>query len=233
MTLDQEYAQYQGQSVLVPGADPADRGQCFMWFDYVLHDVYGQPYFFSNGAIDIWDAPGVLLDTFDKIPYDPNMMIQKGDIVVYGTGVGSDFGHVDIAAQDGIGASYVGYDSNWGHNLTVHTVNHNDAYNQYILGVLRLKGENMPDVATADDVNLLTVGMSDLQIDANPNFKNNEGRPLRDVMKEVLNYPTSVDFRLRAQAYDGLQAQIADLKAQLADNTAPAAILAPGNYQVK
>lgn len=146
-TLDEEFAQYQSQSLLVLGADPSLRGQCFMVFDFVLHDVYGLPYFYAPGAIDIWETPGVLANSFDLIPYDPAMHIQKGDIVVYGTGVGSQFGHVDIAFQDGTGSNYVGIDSNWGGNLTLHQVNHNDKYNQFILGVLRFKGENMKPVS--------------------------------------------------------------------------------------
>jgi hypothetical protein len=45
----------------------------------------------------------------------------------------------------------VGYDSNWGHNLTVHTVNHNDSYNQYILGILRKKSNNGGDMPITDE----------------------------------------------------------------------------------
>lgn len=138
MTLDEEFAKYQGQGVLVPGQDESLRGQCFMWFDFVLHDVYGLPYFYAPGAIDIWNNPGWLLDHFDRIT---DGSIKKGDIVVFNQSVGSVYGHVDIAMQDGTWSSFLGSDSNWGFNKTVHFVNHVGA--QYVLGVLRLKGESV------------------------------------------------------------------------------------------
>lgn len=157
MTLQQEYDQYKGKSVLVPGdSDTLDAGQCFQWFDYILHDVYSLPYIYASGAINIWqDSESYSLKPyFDFIPYSPTMPIKAGDIVVYGTGVGSSFGHVSIAGQDGIGSNYVGYDSNWGHNLTVHTVNHNDSYNQYILGILRFKGNNGDDMPITKEMEM-------------------------------------------------------------------------------
>lgn len=150
MTLDQEFARYQGQSVLVPGQSEALRGQCFMWFDFVLHDVYALPYFYAQGAIDIWNNPGWLLDHFDKIS---DGSIKKGDIVVFNQSVGSIYGHVDIAMQDGSIDSFLGSDSNWGGNKTVHLVNH--IGRQYVLGSLRLKGNTMSDLVKGDIDNLL------------------------------------------------------------------------------
>lgn len=149
MTLDQEFARYQGQSVLVPGQSEALRGQCFMWFDFVLHDVYTLPYFYAQGAIDIWNNPGWLLDHFDKIS---DGSIKKGDIVVFNQSVGSIYGHVDIAMQDGSIDSFLGSDSNWGGNKTVHLVNH--IGRQYVLGSLRLKGSDM----SAEDQQYAKIG---------------------------------------------------------------------------
>lgn len=83
------------------------------------------------------------------------------------------------------------------------------------------EGVEMSDIATEEDVNDLTVGMSNLEASSNPNFENNVGRPLRDVIKEVLNYPTSQDFRLRASSYEADQKKIADLEAQLATGMPP------------
>jgi hypothetical protein len=140
MTLDQLYNQYKGETIpasLVGDSNASDDGQCFIWFDLVLNRVYGQPYFHATGAIDIWETPGVLLNTFKAIPYSPAMQIVVGDIVVYGTGVGSKFGHVSIAAQNGVGSSYVGYDSNWGDSKILQQIIHNDRFNATILGVLR------------------------------------------------------------------------------------------------
>lgn len=147
MSLDDEFNTYKGKGVLVPGQKEIYRGQCFQWFDFVLHDVYGLPYFYAPDAVNIWQNKGNynLGQYFNFIAYNPTMPIKKGDFVIYGPGVGSPSGHVSIALQDGQGNNYLGADTNWGHNLTVHAQPHNDTYNQYILGVLRLKGDNMPD----------------------------------------------------------------------------------------
>lgn len=143
--LDQEYQKYQGQAVLAPGGGAGNNGQCEQWFDLVLHDVYGQPYFYSQAAYQIWTNPGVLTNNFDRIPYSPSMVIQKGDFVIYSQNIGEGNGHVDVAAQNGIGSNYVGYDSNWGGKKNsagypiLWEVTHNDSYNQFIYGVLRFK----------------------------------------------------------------------------------------------
>lgn len=154
MTLDQWFQTYKGQSLLVGTTDESLRGQCFMAFDSVLHDVYHQPYFYAPAAIDIWETPGVLLENFDKIPFSQPMAVLKGDIVVYGVGVGTPDGHVSIVAQDGGGSNYIGYDSNWGDSKILQQITHNDTYNQYILGVLRWKGGDTMNAELAKDIYL-------------------------------------------------------------------------------
>lgn len=157
MTTDQLYSQYKGTSIpasLTGDKDPSDNGQCFIWFDLVLNQRFNLPFFHADGAIDIWLTPGSLVNNFTLIPYSPNMQILKDDIVVYGAGVGSKFGHVSIAAQNGIGSNYVGYDSNWGDTAKLATINHNDKYNSAILGVLRLKGSEAPVFNEGDRENI-------------------------------------------------------------------------------
>lgn len=100
-------------------------------------------------------------------------------------------------------------------------------WSEYIGKLKVIEGGDMPDIATQEDVNELTVGMSNLEVTANPNFINNVGRPLRDVITEVLNYPTSVDFRLKAGSYEADQKKIADLEAQLAAQPDPAPLPDP------
>jgi hypothetical protein len=124
-----------------------------MWFDFVLHDVYGLPYFYAPGAIDIWQTPGSLVNNFFLIGYSPTLAINKGDIVVYDGGVGSPYGHVSIAAQDGVGSNYVGYDSNWGDSKILQTITHNDRFNSAIIGILRSKEANMPSVISSVEAN--------------------------------------------------------------------------------
>lgn len=152
MTLSQCYQQNQGQALLTPGGGDGNNGQCVQWADTVLYEVYGLQYHYAN-AIDWWNNPGELLANFNQIN---DGSIAAGDFVIYGTGVGSKYGHIDVAAQDGNYSSYVGYDSNWGGSRyynsagfpILHEVVHNDTYNKYILGVLRLKGgNNMADTS--------------------------------------------------------------------------------------
>ena len=144
MTIQDVFDKYKGQALLVPGADPADSGQCVQAADYFLHEAYGLPYAWLN-AIDFWRNPDANLKAnFDFIPYSPSMPIKVGDFVIYGTGVGSPYGHISTAGQAGVGNNYLGFDSNWSHNLTLHAQPHNDSYNQFILGILRRKGDNVP-----------------------------------------------------------------------------------------
>jgi hypothetical protein len=195
-SLDEEFNQYQGQSVLVPGQPEYLRGECFMWFDFVLHDVYQLPYFYAEGAIDIWNSPGWLLNHFDKIT---DGSIKKGDIVIFNQSVGSIYGHVDVAMQDGTVDSFQGSDQNWSGNKTVHLVNHTGR--QYVLGSLRLKGSDMSDIADLDFVRTVCVGFTDLQPETNQNFMNNVGLSKSDVVKNFLNYSQSQNLRLDAEAY--------------------------------
>lgn len=146
MTLDQEYAKYAGQSVLVPGAAADDRGQCVQWADYVLHDVYGQPYVWAD-AINWWNQ-------FDSIPQLKNNFvkvadgtIKKGDFVLWNQKVGSVYGHIDVAMTDGNINNFVAADTNWAGNLTVHEVSHIGQAG-YIIGVLRHKGNQETPMAT-------------------------------------------------------------------------------------
>lgn len=146
MTLEECYQQNEGQALLVPGGGAGNNGQCAQWADTVLHDVYGFPYVYTPGAIDWYlNAEQLgLAQYFDRVS---DGSIKKGDFVIYGTGVGSIYGHIDVAAADGSFSAYAGYDSNWGGKAfrnsqgypILHIVNHSDSYNQYILGVLRLK----------------------------------------------------------------------------------------------
>ena len=70
---------------------------------------------------------------FTRIPNTIDLIPQKGDICVWGTGLGNKYGHISIA--DGIGTTkqFYSYDLNWG-GKTVRRVLHN--YTGF-LGVLR------------------------------------------------------------------------------------------------
>lgn len=131
MTLDECYAKYEGTVVLVDG-NPADAGQCVQWADTVLVSVYGDATHYGN-AIDWWNDPGDLLtDGFEKIT---DGSVKKGDFVIFNQKVGSIYGHIDVAMQDGTTSNFLGSDSNWGGNMTVHEVQHSNA--DFVIGSLR------------------------------------------------------------------------------------------------
>lgn len=142
---DSLYKKYAGQSLDYDGVE-ADRGQCVQWVEYVLTDGqygYGLPPFYGN-AIDWFNNySGVLAENFDRLT---DGTIKKGDIVIFNQNVGSVYGHIDLAMADGNYDYFLGADSNWSGNKTVHLVKHYGR--QYIKGVLRRK--NMSDTTIAD-----------------------------------------------------------------------------------
>ncbi len=157
MTLDQCYATHQGQSVSVDGV-PANQGQCAQWSAVVIQEVYGLPIFWGN-AIDYWNSPGWLLQYFDKIT---DGSVKEGDFVIFNSKVGSVYGHIDVAMNNGNTGSFTGADSNWGGNKTVHLVAHTNA--NYVLGSLRRKGSQVNnDMITKDDTSLVRIIMSEVE----------------------------------------------------------------------
>lgn len=159
MSLDDCYQVNAGQALLIPGGGTGNNGQCAQWADTVLHDVFGYDYIYTPAALDWYlNAEELgLTRYFDRVN---DRTIKKGDFIIFGSGVGSMYGHIDAAAQDGTYSSFVAYDSNWGGKAyynsegypILHTVNHNDRYNQYIIGVLRLKdqGDDMSKQSLTD-----------------------------------------------------------------------------------
>lgn len=145
MTLDTWIPTVEGKTLDFDGL-AQDAGQCVQLVSFYLKDVLGAPVFYTN-AIDWWlkfdGSP--LVPNFDKANGPP----KKGDLVIFGAGVGSVFGHIDICIQDGNPGGFLGFDSNWGGNKTAHKVQHNL---QYILGNLRPKGGDMPTEAEVRSV---------------------------------------------------------------------------------
>lgn len=156
MNVQEWFQSRKGQPLLVPGANEADRGQCMQAADYALHEVYGLPYIWTEGAIDWWnnfDSIPQLKDNFVKIT---DGSITEGSFVIFTEKVGSKFGHIDIAAADGSSAYFTGFDSNWGGDKTLHEVIHQGA--QFVLGSLRFKGVDMQA-----DLDLMTYKFNESQ----------------------------------------------------------------------
>ena len=85
-----------------------------------------------------YDNNSVLKANFDRIANTPEFVPQKGDIAVWGAGLGNTYGHVAIATGKGNTSNFYTYDLNW-NGKTVHKVNH--TYKGF-LGVLRSKDQS-------------------------------------------------------------------------------------------
>jgi hypothetical protein len=140
MTLDECYLKHRGTSVPSFDGNPADNGQCVAWALTVRTEVYELPVRYGN-AINWWTTRGTDIDYFDYVPYTVGNYPKKGDFVVWGTEVGSQFGHIDSCAEDGNGSGFLGYDSNWSDVPVLKTIHHD--YSLGVLGYIRLKEKRM------------------------------------------------------------------------------------------
>ena len=79
-----------------------------------------------------------LKNSFTRISNTASFIPQKGDIVVWGAGLGNIYGHIAIATGEGNTGNFYSYDLNWGSKI-VQKINHN-----YIgvLGVLRANDQS-------------------------------------------------------------------------------------------
>lgn len=107
--------------------------------DYSINLIGGKQ-FLGDGAYEIYtnfdNQPGKEL--YERIPNTPEFVPQKGDIMVWGQGIGK-WGHVAICTGEGDTTWFESYEQNWGgKNEPVELIKHN--YN-HVLGVLRPKDQ--------------------------------------------------------------------------------------------
>lgn len=107
--------------------------------DYSINLIGGKQ-FWGDGAYEIYtnfaNQPGKEL--YERIPNTPEFVPQKGDIMVWGQGIGQ-WGHVAICTGEGDTTWFNSYEQNWGgKNEPVELIKHN--YN-HVLGVLRPKDQ--------------------------------------------------------------------------------------------
>lgn len=146
-----------GENVSVAALDPFDtyfakwlgRGidfdgvygvQCFDLANHYSVNLVGGKQFLGMGAYEIYtnfdNQPAHEL--YERIPNTPEFIPQKGDIMVWGTGIG-EYGHVAICNGEGDTTWFNSYDQNWGYaNAPVTLIKHSYAS---VLGVLRPKDQ--------------------------------------------------------------------------------------------
>lgn len=113
---------------------------CFDLANEYSVNLIGGKRFIGMGAYEIYtnfdNQPGKEL--YERIPNTPEFVPIKGDIMVWGQGIGQ-WGHVAICTGEGDTTWFESYEQNWtGNNDPVALIKHN--YNN-VLGVLRPKDQ--------------------------------------------------------------------------------------------
>lgn len=96
-----------------------------------------------GNAKDYWNnlnRPG-MSDFFYRVPNTADLVVERGDIVVWGAMPGNPYGHIAIGLGEGDLNGFQSLDQNWGTSY-VKQVGHN--FNN-VLGVLRLKDPSILD----------------------------------------------------------------------------------------
>lgn len=105
--------------------------QCMDLAHQFAVEVNSQDFPAAPAAKDVW---GKTIAGYDKIANTPDGVPQKGDIIIWGTGVGA-YGHIAVF-DHGNQNAFTSFDQNWPLNSLCHYQNHN--YNG-VLGWLRVK----------------------------------------------------------------------------------------------
>lgn len=129
---------YNGQSFDYDGVSEV---QCVDLIKMYLNKVFGlTPGAWGNAKdyYENYNNNSVLKANFNRIANTPEFVPQKGDIAVWGAGLGNKYGHVAIATGEGDTSNFYTYDLNW-NGKTVKKVQH--TYKGF-LGVLRPKDQS-------------------------------------------------------------------------------------------
>lgn len=117
MTFDDLIAQFSGKGV---DWDNFYGFQCFDLAHKYAVDVVGKDIPAAPAAKDLW---GKTIDGYEKISNSPTNAPQKGDIVIWGIGLGP-YGHVAIFVS-GNANSFTSFDQNFPTGSLCHLQNHN------------------------------------------------------------------------------------------------------------
>ena len=128
---------YKGKSFDYDGVSGV---QCVDLVKQYLNKVFGiKPGSWGNAKdyYEDYNSNKTLKANFTRIANTPEFVPKKGDIVVWGTGLGNKYGHIAIATGKGTTSYFYSYDLNW-NGKTVKKVKH--TYKGF-LGVLRAKDQ--------------------------------------------------------------------------------------------
>lgn len=133
--------------------DNAYSSQCVDVIKAFFVEVLGISGKARGNAKDYWNACPELI----KIPNTPELVPMKGDVVVWGTGIGQ-YGHIAIAKGWGDTNVFDSFDQNFPVGTPCHFVRHN--YNS-VLGVLR--SPNVDDAPPPPPVDPREVRIKELE----------------------------------------------------------------------
>ena len=128
---------YKGKSFDYDGVSGV---QCVDLVKQYLNKVFGiKPGSWGNAKdyYEDYNSNKTLKANFTRIANTPEFVPKKGDIAVWGTGLGNKYGHIAIATGKGTTSYFYSYDLNW-NGKTVKKVKH--TYKGF-LGVLRAKDQ--------------------------------------------------------------------------------------------
>lgn len=128
MTLDEFLTKYDGKEV---DWDAQFGNQCKDLFSAYNTEVVGCPFYVFGNANELWDNAPPEYYTQTQTP-------QKGDVVIWGTGIGA-YGHVAIFNSYS-GSGFISFDQNFPIGSPCHYQYHNYSH---VIGYLRPKGVNM------------------------------------------------------------------------------------------
>ena len=150
MTYDEFEKKYLGKAVDFDGVAGV---QCVDLVDQYLKDCFGITGVWVSGAKDLYSKFGsypALVSAFDRVPNTPDLVVRKGDIVVWG---GGSWGHTGIGTGEGNVDWFVSLEENTlGQHEPTQKVKHrfaNDISNP-CLGVLRPKTAAEPKALDTD-----------------------------------------------------------------------------------
>lgn len=117
MTIQQFFDKYNGKGIDFDGYYGF---QCMDLAHQYAVEVVGKDFAPAPAAKDVWKQN---ISGYDKIPNTPNGVPQKGDIVIWGVGIGP-YGHIAVF-DHGDQNSFVSFDQNWPLGSLCHFQNHN------------------------------------------------------------------------------------------------------------
>lgn len=230
LTLDEFYANWNGQTQISFDGVPANNAQCVQLVEYYIVQVCGLQPFWGN-AIDWWNKFGGSLSSYyTKITYGTTTSYPKrGDVVIWNGDLPNSlgYGHIDICVQDGTPRGFAGFDTNWGGKYA-HLVQHDY---QYIIGWLTPQGANVDNVTItkeeqADYEYWKAIGQQ-LSYTKAWAAIGGDWKQVQPVIADLENYG---DFVKTSQAWNDNAGDLTKLEVVAKTS---ATVLAPGLYQVQ